>query len=439
MVLLEETEAAGADVEEDDEAFLAAMLAQQAAEDKETEPEEPSALEYVAACTNLKCLTKCSQWMRACNSRASEVLLCHYGVGKFGSEPLARSLTLNSNVTNLDLGDNGLGSEGISHILKALQQPSAAPSLSVLSLRQNQAGEEGAEALRALLVSNAHALASIDFGANAIGNKGGEVVAEGLGRNTTVTSLSLEHNDIEEVEKLAHALRANSTLTAFSLEWNQVAPGGGKLLADAISSEPSLTSLNLGWNGLGDAGVKSLSAAIEQCPPDGPLRDVRLHHNRMSAEAAVPLSRALGNLDVLDTSGNALGEGGAAVLLMAQQELRLRNPLHAPTGEDATPRCKLIMEDVCVRPDTALAGLLMRAARGEEVAHDEMQRGGVLAAAAPTLAAAAPPKLGKGGAKKAGKSGDADWRRTNEPSPRGQLQGAHGAGGAGKKAAAKKK
>ena len=44
-----------------------------------------------------------------------------------------------------------------------------------------------------------------------------------------------------------------------------------------------------------------------------------------------------------------------------------------------------------------------------------MQRGGVLAAAAPTLAAAAPPGKPTRGGKKQGKPGDVDWKRNNEP------------------------
>ena len=84
------------------------------------------------------------------------------------------------NYRALDLGDNGLGSEGVATVLKALRQPDAAPSLKVLSLRQNQAGEDGAEALRDLLADGAHPLESIDFACNAIGNQGGETVAEDL-------------------------------------------------------------------------------------------------------------------------------------------------------------------------------------------------------------------------------------------------------------------
>ena len=409
------------------------------------EPTEPAAIEYLEACADLKCV-KCSQWQRACISRATDVNLCHYGLQKRGVVPMSRSLALHAHIQTLDLGDNGLGPEGVATVLEALHSARIAPSLRMLSLRQNQAGETGAEALRALLSSQGgHPLDTIDFGCNALGTKGGEIVAEGLlaaaglheaGAEgaSRIASLSLEYNELDDADKLATALKASPTLTHLSLEWNQLGPSAVKALADALATQPPLTSLNVGWNGLGDGGIKELSHALELLPVESPLRHLRLHHNRMSVESSVPLSRALGALHSLDVSGNALGASGAAVLLLAQQELRLRPDDDAEPAEDAEPaaaapaRCTLVMEDVCVRPDTLLAGLLLRASQGEALSHDELERGNVIREAAPVLAAAAPPpkpargkSAGKGG-KAGGAKGAPDktkWMRNDEEAPPG--------------------
>ena len=404
--------------------------------------DEPSAIEYADACSETKC-TRCSQWQRACMSHAEDVVLSHYGLGKRGAVAFGRSLAVNVHVQMLDLGDNGLGSEGVVTLLKALQGSKAAPSLRVLSLRQNQAGEEGAEAVRDLLTGTSghvHPLETLDFACNAIGNKGADSIADGLSSNTSLTSLCLEHNDIEHVEKLARAVGSNSTLTSLSLEWNQIPPSGGKHLADALSEASSLASLNIGWNGLGDPGAGAIASAIEARPAC--LRDIRMHHNRMTTESAVPFSRALVALDTLDVSGNALGQAGAAVLLLAQNELNARRGSPTPDVSDpemtggakvTRPRCTLMMEDICVRPDTMLAGLMARAALGDELPHHELQAGGVLAAAAPALAAAAPTakggKAGKGG-KSRGADGDKKkWLRNDEaealpqPKPKAKPKG----------------
>ena len=346
------------------------------------ENDEPSALAYCEACASLKAI-RCSQWQRACLSQAPEVSLNHYGLGKVGAEALALSLKKNSHVQGLDLSDNGLGPEGTTSILKALTVKGGAPSVRLLTLRQNKCGQDGAEAIRELLRSQ-HPLESLDVAANELCTKGAQTIAESLGSNTSLTSLCLEHNELESeaVDALAKALGTNRSLTTLSLEWNTIGPPGAQSLADLLhQGGSSLVTLNLGWNGLGDSGVRCLAQAIEQQPADGALRDVRLHHNRMTADAAVPLAKCLRVLDVLDVSGNALGASGAAVLLLAQQDLRKR-AADATGGDGEGHHCQLMMEDVCVRPDTALAGLVMRAAAGEEIIAGELQAGGVHAAAA---------------------------------------------------------
>lgn len=383
-------------------------------DDDEIVDDDPASLEYTAAVTEIQTV-RCSQWQRACISHATEVVLSHYGLGKRGAEALARSLAKHVHICTLDLSDNGLGGEGVTSVLTALQQRNAAPSLRFMSLRQNQAGQEGAEAVAEFLRSN-HPLASLDLSSNALCSKGAGTISDGLLSNSTVTSLSLESNDIdsEGVEHLAKALATNRSLTSLSLEWNSISKEGAQALSELLIDDSlALAALNLGWNGLGDAGATLLSNAITVRPSEGALRDVRLHHNRLSAEAAVPLSRALSGLDVLDVSGNALGASGAAVLLLAQQELQVAADEKENADGAGVRRCQLKMEDVCVRPDTSLAGLVMRAAAGDAIPIGEMEASGVQAAAAIALRSAKPPpkppKAKKGGKQPA--PGEEPWVR----------------------------
>lgn len=424
-----------------DDATIERMIAEAKAKEeaekkaKQKQGEDGKALaEYALACTKLQ-VVQCSQWKRACTSCAPEVSLSHYGLGARGAEALATSLAFQGHVESLDLSDNGLGASGVVAIVEVLKS-GGAPSLRTLSLKQNQCGQEGADALAALFGASAHALlSSVDLGANGLGSKGAAAIAEGLASNTTLTSLSLEHNEIESegVEKLVSlALCQNSTLTSLSLEWNNVGPPGGKALADAIAKEQmALSSLNLGWNGLGDEGAAELARALEARPADGPLRDVRLHHNRLSSAAAPQLSKCLGGLSVMDVSGNALGQGGSAVLLVAQQEMRLVTD--EATGDTSEHRCRLMMDDVCVRPDTVLAGLVMRTSSGGEISSDEMAASKVREMATAALkeeaakggaGGATPRPASKAGAKKGGsgaKQQGGDWERDVRPA--GQAKG----------------
>jgi len=354
------------------------------------EESEPSAVVYAEGC-KAEGAPRCSQWHRACVSHAVEVSISHYGLRPRGARLLAPSLAANSHVQSLDLSDNGLGPEGVCALLGALEgfvgigrskQP-AAPVLRALSLRQNEAGLEGAQSV-AVLLRGSHRLQSLDFAANAIGDKGVSAIADALASNETLRMLCVEHNQIEDdgMGQLAAALKENRTLTSLSIEWNAVGPVGAKALADVLPEQPTLRALNLGWNGLGDQGIASLAAALEAPAEMNELVDMRLHHNRCSSVAALPLARALVTLEMLDVSGNPLGAGGASALLLAQQETRGRPARGASAaGAEAAPRCRVIMEDVCVRPDTALAGLLLRAADAEEISTEDLQQTGVYAAA----------------------------------------------------------
>jgi len=127
----------------------------------------------------------------------------------------------------------------------------------------------------------------------------------------------------------------------------------------------------------------------------------------------------LGSLASLDVSGNPLGNGGAAALLLAQQ------------GADRAVR--LLASDVCVRPDTPLDAMLQRAAKGDMIDGSELQSAGIDALAASALVSAAEAvKVAKGKKGKKLKAPppadkpkplarrkstndelDADWRRTD--------------------------
>ena len=373
--------------------------------------DDPAVIVYTDA-VKADCAVRCSQWHRACAARLTEVSIAHYGLRPRGASVLAPSLAVNEHIQALDLSDNGLGAEGIASILSALggtdvsSRPNTrpAPSLRALSLRQNQAGKDGATALAAFLRTS-HPLSGLDFAANSIGDKGVAIIAMALETNTSLHILSIEHNAIEDegAEKLAGALKVNRSLTSLSVEWNAIGPVGGKAIADALAGQPTLSALNLGWNGLGDEGIAAFARALGQAGDESvaafarasgqacerAIVDIRLHHNRASSIAALPLSRCLCSLKMLDVSGNPLGTGGTATLLLAQQEQRAHSWEDCGGSAPSTvqPQCRLIMEDVCVRPGSALAALFPRAANADQIDNDELRQAGVYAAAQAAAAA----------------------------------------------------
>ena len=72
--------------------------------------------------------------------------------------------------------------------------------------------------------------------------------------NTTVTSLDLYNNALGECggQALAEILRLNATLASLNLGFNGLGEGAGRALAEALRLNNTLASLDLRWNDLGD-------------------------------------------------------------------------------------------------------------------------------------------------------------------------------------------
>ena len=280
--------------------------------DSDEEPEPPSVAVYRDACLEAG-KVPCGRWLRTCQTKSEECTLQHYGIGKKGSAPLGKSLRVNACVRVLDLSDNGLGTEGVQTLAKALLG-GGAPALTALDLSQNQAGPDGAAALGELLAEQTapdHGLQSLRFDNNAIGNKGAGLLTQGLTDNRRLAELHLCRNEIgcDGAAKIAEQLRdqglaGNASVTTLSLEWNQIRVDGCRALLGACR-EGRVEVLDLGWNGVRDDAC----VAVAQLLHDGGashLRELRLHHNHVSATGGAALGAALGVLEALDVSGNPL-------------------------------------------------------------------------------------------------------------------------------------
>ena len=90
------------------------------------------------------------------------------------------------------------------------------------------------------------------------------VLATALAGTTTLTQLSLNHNQIGAAgaTALATALAGNTTLTQLSMDGNQIGDAGATALATTLAGNAALTQLNLCGNQIGDAGATALATAL---------------------------------------------------------------------------------------------------------------------------------------------------------------------------------
>lgn len=124
-----------------------------------------------------------------------------------------------------------------------------------------------------------------------------KALAEALGTNTSLRSLSCERNGLGWAGGVAlgGALALNRTLTVLDMSLNDVGgatPHGGVAIAEALKSnaQSALQSLTMVRCGLGPIGGKALGEALET---NGTLTTLDLTQNDLGVEGAVALSKAL--------------------------------------------------------------------------------------------------------------------------------------------------
>lgn len=129
--------------------------------------------------------------------------------------------------------------------------------------------DEGMSALATYLVSN-KTVTSLDVTDIGIGPTGCKALGEALERNSTLTSLRLDHNrgiQIAGVAALGESLTRNVGLSVLSLTFCCL---DGEEAADAIISgcmrAPALRCLELKGNRFGEHGAVALLRALKVCP-----------------------------------------------------------------------------------------------------------------------------------------------------------------------------
>ena len=101
-------------------------------------------------------------------------------------------------------------------------------------------------------------------------------LAEALKTNATLTVLNLRDNNIgpEGAIALADALKINTTLTYLSLWNNTIGPERAIALAEALKTNSTLTYLNLSWNNINSDSKTILFKAVLACAQKGHLIEI---------------------------------------------------------------------------------------------------------------------------------------------------------------------
>ena len=188
--------------------------------------------------------------------------------------------TVNTTLEHVDLSDCRIGPAGAQHLAQAL---CVNTSVKTLKLSVNPLGDEneGAKTLAEILGGNRAdssgtvntTLEYIDLSVCRIGPAGAQCLAQALRVNTSVKTLKLLNNplDDEGANALAEMLggygsknsgTVNTTLEYIDLSVCRIGPAGAQCLAQALRVNTSVKTLKLLNNPLDDEGAKALAELL---------------------------------------------------------------------------------------------------------------------------------------------------------------------------------
>ncbi|KAG9064010.1 hypothetical protein KI688_004124 [Linnemannia hyalina] len=246
------------------------------------------------------------------NSTLTILSLRSNSIGDNGAQALSEALKTNSTLTALDLWGNSIEGYGAQALSEALKTNS---TLTTLTLQHNSIGSNGAQALSEALKINS-TLTTLDLRINSIGDSGAQELSEALKTNSTLTTLDLGTNLIgsDGAQALSEALRTNSTLTTLNLGHNPIGDNGAQALSEALKTNSTLTTLDLRVNSIGGNGAQALSEALKT---NSTLTTLNLGSNSTGSNGAQALSEALrtnSTLTTLNFRRNSIGDNGAQAL-----------------------------------------------------------------------------------------------------------------------------
>ena len=160
-------------------------------------------------------------------------------LGSAGLSHLLKGILRNTNLVSLDLGSNDLMTEASSTLFKSLKSH---PSIAILNLanhdrlHRNRIGVQACHDLRDLLKCN-RILSHLNIADCRIGNDGLTEIAPALSRHCTLAILNLENNDLEgtpAANTLNNYLNCNQNILDLKLAGNKIGDTAMNKLVDFI-------------------------------------------------------------------------------------------------------------------------------------------------------------------------------------------------------------
>ena len=222
------------------------------------------------------------------NTNVTDLYLSDNKLGSEGAEKICKMLCHNKTLTNLNLSGNELDSEGADKICKMLCHNK---TLTNLDLSWNKLGSEGADKICKMLCHN-KTLTNLDLSWNKLGSEGADKICKMLCHNKTLTFLYLSANELdsEGADKICKMLCHNKTLTNLDLSVNKLGSEGADKICKMLCHNKTLTNLDLSANKLGSEGAEKI---CEMLCHNKTLTNLDLSVNKLDSEDTDKICEAL--------------------------------------------------------------------------------------------------------------------------------------------------
>lgn len=177
------------------------------------------------------------------------------GIGPKGAVALGRALSVGTNksLVSLNLDFNiDIGSHGVSLLCRGIGTNS---TLKTLSLQHCDIDEAGGQPIADMLSFSKLALKTLDLRGNRLGGVGLSTMSPGLAANKSLSTLLLSDNnilseeeDISGLEAFASALAEHPSLTVVDIQYNPIGNEGGRRLLSFSSQNRRISSFKLDTN-----------------------------------------------------------------------------------------------------------------------------------------------------------------------------------------------
>ena len=189
-------------------------------------------------------------------------------------------------IDNLNISNNALGVQGITHLSESLKQNRSLKHLEVSGCQLDSAG---AASLASALRTNS-TLERLDIDENAIGDGGIAHLAEALKCNKVLKHLDVSECDMTDAALLAEVLHTNNTLENICMNGNMLGDQSTAKLAESLKVNKTLEDLDVSNCKITHTGVASLADAL--CA-NNTLESLSINENALEDQGIAHLSEAL--------------------------------------------------------------------------------------------------------------------------------------------------